>query len=57
MRQQDLRAGWRSEFMRHRFDAQVQARPDCIVMRGASCSKGILVGWHLQRNAPADRAA
>jgi ribosomal protein S18 acetylase RimI-like enzyme len=36
MRQQDLRAGWRSEFIRHHFDAEVQEQPDCIVVRTPS---------------------
>jgi RimJ/RimL family protein N-acetyltransferase len=36
MRQDDLRSGWRSEFIRHRFDAQVTEQPDCIVVRTPS---------------------
>ena len=33
MQLSDLRAGWRSEFIRHQFDAQVLERSDCIVVR------------------------
>jgi ribosomal protein S18 acetylase RimI-like enzyme len=33
MRLSELRAGWRSEFIRHQFDAQVLERSDCIVVR------------------------
>jgi GNAT superfamily N-acetyltransferase len=36
MRQDDLRPGWRSEFIRHRFDAQVNEQADCIVVRTPS---------------------
>jgi hypothetical protein len=36
MRQQDLRSSWRSDFIRHRFDAHVQEQPDGIVVRTPS---------------------
>ena len=33
MRIQDLSPGWRTDFLRHRVDAEVRELPDCLVVR------------------------